>query len=276
MVAMNAPKVMMQQQPSRKVHIPNLLTLARVVLAWVFVGLLSGVEPRVLNTEPTGIDRVGEISHPSSGLIIAAVVVFVIAAITDALDGHLARKWKAITKFGRIMDPMADKLLVLGGFIMLASPAFRDTLMPKDEYFQVTSVAGWMVVAMLMRELLVTSIRGVYEADGVDFSAGTLGKAKMILQSITVPLVLLIVALGSPVPGTTGSLIIVLLVWATVIVTLLSGFPYIGQALRHTVEQNARMLEAMRGKKARKPTKVSGPSAKPRPRSNKGGQGKKR
>lgn len=274
---MNAPKVMLQQQPDRKVHIPNLLTLARVVLAWVFVGLLSGVQSRTLNAEPTGIDRVGEITHPSSGLIIAATVVFVIAAITDALDGHLARKWNAITKFGRIMDPMADKLLILGGFVMLATPSFRATLMPADVQFQISAVAGWMVVAMILRELLVTSIRGVYEAEGVDFSAGSLGKAKMVLQSICIPVVLLIVAMGSPVPGTTGHLIIVLLVWATVITTLISGFPYILQALRHTIEENARMLEVMRGKKARKPTKVAGPPAKPRPKSNKGGQrGKKR
>ena len=54
---MNAPKVMMQQQPDRKVHIPNLLTMARVVLAWVFVGLLSGVEPRTLNAELIELER---------------------------------------------------------------------------------------------------------------------------------------------------------------------------------------------------------------------------
>lgn len=276
MVAMNAPKVMLQQQPDRKVHIPNMLTMLRVVLAWVFVGLLSGVEPRTISAEPTDIDRLGELAHPSSGLIIAAAVVFIIAAITDALDGHLARKWKAITKFGRIMDPMADKLLVLGAFVMLASPGFRATLMPNDTAFQLSAVAGWMVVAMLMRELLVTSIRGVYEGEGVDFSAGSMGKAKMIFQSIAVPIILLIVALGSPTPGSTGRLIILALVWATLITTVLSGLPYIGQAMRHTIEENARMLEAMRGKKARKPTKVSGPPAKPRPKSPKGGQGSKK
>ena len=273
---MNAPRVMMQQQPDRKVHIPNLLTLLRVVLAWVFVALLSAVEPRTLSSEPSDIDRLGALAHPSQGLIIAATVVFIIAAITDALDGHLARKWKAITKFGRIMDPMADKLLILGGFIMLATPAFRATLLPSETPIQLSGVAGWMVVAILLRELLVTSIRGVYEAEGVDFSAGTLGKAKMILQSITIPLILLIVALGAPVPGSTGRLIIVLLVWATVITTLISGLPYIGQALKHTVEENARMLEVMRGKKARKSTKAAGPTAKQRPTSNKGGQGAKK
>lgn len=273
---MNAPQMMLQQQPDRKVHIPNLLTLFRVVLAWVFILLLSGLPSRTLSSEPTGIDRVGEIGHDGNALIIAAAVVFIIAAITDALDGHLARKWKAITRFGRIMDPMADKLLVIGAFVMLITPGFRATLMPNATEFQVSGVAPWMVVAILMRELLVTSIRGVYEADGVDFSAGSLGKAKMILQSITIPMVLLIVALGSPVPGSSGRLVILLLVWATVVTTVLSGLPYIGQAAKHTIEENARLLEAMRGKKARKSTKASGPSAKQRPKTNKGGQSAKK
>ncbi len=272
-VAMVSPQILIQQaQPSRKVHIPNLLTMGRVVLAWVFVILLSYVEPRTLGAQPSGIDQLGEISQPGTGLLIAATVIFVIAAITDALDGHLARKWKAESKFGRIMDPMADKLLILGGFVMLATPGFHAKIALTDTTIQLSAVAGWMVVAMILRELLVTSIRGVYEAEGVDFSAGSLGKAKMILQSITIPLVLLIIAFGSPGPDTTGRLVISLLVWGTLITTILSAFPYIGKAMKHTIDEQARMLELMRGKKARKSTKVPGPGGKPRPKSNKGGQ----
>lgn len=276
-VAMPPQTAMIQTQQSSKVHIPNLLTMGRVVLAWVFVILLSYVSPRTLSTEPAAIDRLGEVSQPGTGLLIAATIVFVIAAITDALDGHLARKWKVESKFGRIMDPMADKLLILGGFVMLATPAFRASIMPSDTTMQISGVAGWMVVAMLLRELLVTSIRGVYEAEGVDFSAGTLGKAKMILQSITIPLILLIVALGSPIPDSTGRLVIIILVWATVITTVISGLPYIGQAMKHTMDQQARMLEIMRGKKARKSTKkAAGPTPKARPKTNSGGQRSKK
>ncbi len=271
--AMVSPQVMMQQaQPSRKVHIPNLLTLGRVVLAWVFVIMLSYVEPRTLSAQPSGADRLGEVAQQGTGLLIAATVVFVIAAITDALDGHLARKWKVESKFGRIMDPMADKLLILGGFVMLATPAFQATIMPAETTIQISVVAGWMVVAMILRELLVTSIRGVYESEGVDFSAGTLGKAKMILQSITIPLILLIIAFGSPTPESTGRLIITMLVWATLITTVVSGLPYIGQAAKHTMDEQARMLELMRGKKARKSTKKATQGAKSRPKSSKGGQ----
>jgi len=273
-LAMVSPQVMMQQaQPSRKVHIPNLLTLGRVVLAWVFVILLSYVQPRILSPQPSGADRLGEVAQQGTGLLIAATVVFIIAAITDALDGHLARKWKVESKFGRIMDPMADKLLILGGFVMLATPAFQATVMPSETTIQISGVAGWMVVAMLLRELLVTSIRGVYEADGVDFSAGTLGKAKMILQSVTIPLILLIIAFGSPAPESTGKLVITVLVWATLVTTVVSGLPYIGQAAKHTMDEQARMLELMRGKKARKSTKKAAQGAKPRPKTNKGSQG---
>lgn len=277
MVAMVSPQVMMQQtQPSSKVHIPNLLTMGRVLLAWVFVILLSLVSPRTISAQPSGVDRVGEISQQGTGLLIAATVVFIIAAITDALDGHLARKWKVESKFGRIMDPMADKLLILGGFVMLATPGFHAKVAVADTSLQISGVYGWMVVAMILRELLVTSIRGVYEAEGVDFSAGTLGKAKMILQSVTIPLILLIIAFGSPGPDSTGRLVIVLLVWATLVTTIISGFPYVGKAMKHTMDQQARMLEIMRGKKARKSTKVSGPAGKSRPKSGSGGQSKKK
>jgi hypothetical protein len=117
----------------------------------------------------------------------------------------------------------------------------------------------------------------VFEGDGVDFSAGSMGKAKMILQSITIPIILLLIAFASPGPESGERTIIVILVWATVVVTLLSGLPYVGKALQHTIDENARMLEIMRGKKAGKSTKSSGtPGAKQRPKSNKGGQSKKR
>ncbi len=262
-------------QPDRKIHIPNLLTIGRVGLAIIFVILLGSVSPRTLGTDSLG-QQIGQLSSGSTTILIIAAAIFIIAALTDALDGHLARKWKAESKFGRIMDPFADKLLILGGFVMLAGPNFVSPLISGGS-IQLSGVAGWMVVAMIGRELLVTSIRGAYEADGVDFSAGSSGKAKMILQSITIPVILLLIALGSPGPESGERTIIILLVWATVIVTLFSGLPYIGKALQHTIDENAKMMEVMRGKKPRKPTKSSSiPNSKPRPKSKKGGQSKKR
>jgi len=268
--------MMQAAQPDRKVHIPNLLTMGRVGLAMVFVGLLSSVSTPVMSGDATVGDRIGRLSSGSTTILIIAAAVFIIAALTDALDGHLARKWKAETKFGRIMDPFADKLLILGGFVMLAGPNFVSPLLSGGS-MQLSAVSGWMVVAMIGRELLVTSIRGMYEGEGVDFSAGSMGKAKMILQSITIPIILLLIAFGSPGPESGERTIIVLLVWATVVVTLVSGLPYVGQALQHTIDENAKMMEIMRGKKAGKPTKSRGvPGAKQRPKSTKGGQSKKR
>jgi CDP-diacylglycerol--glycerol-3-phosphate 3-phosphatidyltransferase len=267
---------MMPQAASRKANIPNLLTLARVVLAFVFVGVLSAAQPRTISAPDAALaDRVGELTQGSTTLLLVAAGIFVIAAITDALDGHLARTWNVESKFGRIMDPFADKILVLGGFVLLAGPAFSSAL-PSGSWVQISGVSEWMVVVLIARELLVTSIRGVYEGEGVDFSAGSLGKLKMVLQSVCVPAVLLLVAFTSPVPGSSERTIVVLLVWATVVVTLLSAFPYIGRAMKHTVDQQARMLEVMRGKKPRKPTKNAMPGAKPRKKSTKGGQGAKR
>ena len=266
----------MQTKQSSKVHIPNLLTIGRVFLAMIFVGLLSIVRARTLNATPSATDRLGDLAHDSTTILIIATAVFVIAALTDALDGHLARKFDAVTKFGRIMDPFADKILVLGAFVMLAGPAFTSTI-PGQGSMQISAVSGWMVVAMIAREMLVTTIRGVYEGEGVDFSAIKIGKLKMILQSVCIPVVLLLVALGHPVADSSERTIILLLVWATVIVTILSIFPYIGRAAKHTIDTNAKMLEVMRGKKPRKPTHAATkPGVKTRVKSTRGGQGKKK
>lgn len=264
-------------QPSRKLQVPNLLTMLRVVLACIFVGLLASVTTRSLRADPTGIDRLGDLTHASTAVLVSAAALFIIAALTDALDGHLARKWKAESKFGRIMDPFADKLLVLGAFIMLAGPGFTSVAEGVGRV-QVTAVAGWMAVVMVARELLVTSIRGAYESEGVDFSAGLSGKVKMILQSVAVPLILLIVAFGDPRPETNTRTFLQILTWATTLVTLLSAFPYIGRAMQHTLEQQRKLIQAFGPQKTRKPTATPSPKTKARkqPKGGQGGPGKGR
>jgi CDP-diacylglycerol--glycerol-3-phosphate 3-phosphatidyltransferase len=261
-------------QPSRKVHIPNLLTLGRALLAVVVVLLLSSVSARALRAEPTLGDRLGDLTHASTAVLVTAAALFIIAALTDFLDGHLARKWKAESKFGRVMDPFADKLLVLGAFIMLAGPGFTSTVEGVGR-IQVSAVSGWMVVAMMARELLVTTIRGVYEADGVDFSAGWSGKAKMVLQSAAIPLILFIVAFASPVPDTPARIFLILLMWITTGVTLLSALPYIGRAFQHAFEQQRKLMEMINAAKPRKPTAMPSPKTRA-PKPPKGGQGKGR
>ena len=203
--------------------IPNALTIGRLVLAAVFFALielgLRGVE-----------DPWSEPDDRRTSVLLIALGLFVVAAITDALDGYLARKWNAISKFGRVMDPFADKILVLGAFVMLAGPAFFELPVHHDAPpgFQVSGVAPWMVVLILARELLVTSVRGFFESQGVDFSADLAGKLKMIFQSAVIPLVLLLLALGDVTRGSAPARwAIDIAVWVTVLVTLLSCLPYV-------------------------------------------------
>ena len=157
--------------------------------------------------------------------------VFILAALTDTLDGFLARRWNVVSLFGRIMDPFADKALVLGSFIVLAGPGFAGA-----DGGSVAGVAPWMVVLLLARELLVTSIRAVMEGSGVSFSAKRAGKLKMVLQSVAIPLILALLWLGprdelrDPAPIVRG--VIAGVVWLTVLVTVVSGVPYLVASAR--------------------------------------------
>lgn len=201
--------------PSLRPHIPNALTVLRFVLAGAFVAALS-VAPE---------DGAG-----FRAACLWAAGLFVVAAVTDALDGHLARRWKVVSTFGRVMDPVADKVLVLGAFILLAGPAF--VAAGAGGPFQRSGVEPWMVVLMLLRELGVTSIRAVLESQGVRFPADKAGKLKMMLQSATAPLVLVLIGLGLDGPGTAGRWAIDVAVWATVAATLASALPYLARAAR--------------------------------------------
>lgn len=232
-------------------HIPNLLTMLRVVLACVFFAVLSRwsiVNSPIMHAGSadgtTGATR-GTWSRLDWALI-AAAAIFLLAAATDALDGYLARRWKVVSVFGRIMDPFADKLLVIGAFVFLAGPGFTDVnyipagshaLYGGREYVRIGSVSGvapWMVALILGRELLVTSIRGVFEGRGVSFAASWSGKIKMILQCICVPGVLLLINVpvnADRTPNEWAWLAIQILVGLTVVVTAWSGLPYVTRAI---------------------------------------------
>ena len=201
--------------------IPNQLTIARLFLAGAFFVVLN----QYRFTAP--------LPDNHTTLLLTALILFIIAAITDALDGYLARRWDAVTHFGRIVDPVADKILVAGAFIYLAGPRFIDPANPTQ---LVTGVYPWMVVVILLRELLVTSIRAALESIGIDFSAQRTGKLKMILQVIAIPVILIAVYLD-PTDKPWLRITRDITVYATVAATILSGIPYITgayKALKHT------------------------------------------
>lgn len=143
-------------------RIPNWLTIARLVATPLLVILLD---------------------DPSGWMVIAAAVVFVVAAITDLLDGYIARRWGAVSDFGALIDPLADKLLVMTALVMLV--AQRDMLTGQ------TLVPAWIVVVILAREIWVTGLRGIAAVEGIVLAADTLGKWKSLLQMVAIPLLLL-------------------------------------------------------------------------------------
>lgn len=198
-----------------KSSIPNALTLARFALTAVFVAILA--------LAPADREGLGRACLWAAG-------VFVVAACTDALDGFLARRWSVISTFGRVMDPVADKVLVIGALILLAGPTFH-VQAPGGSY-QVSGVEGWMVVIVLLRELVVTSIRAVLESQGVKFGADAAGKAKMVLQSAVTPLILVLIGVSWPEPGTWGRSVVLAGVWAMLLATVVSGLPYLARAVR--------------------------------------------
>jgi len=193
--------------------LPNLITIVRLLLAVVFFGILER------------IDRAAPAAEISL-LGAWAMGIFAAAALSDILDGHLARKWQVVSTFGRIMDPLVDKTLVLGGFIYLASPLF----LPISEHRMPGSgIAAWMVVTILLRELLVTGLRSYFESRGVPFPADWSGKLKMFIQSFCVGCCVYVGTRSDPY----GWQLFLrdASTWATVGLTLASSVTYLRRAL---------------------------------------------
>lgn len=180
-----APSSIVRRMPPRMFrHVPNALTAGRLLLAGVFFGLL-------------GFYQYGGRGDP--WLLNIAFAIYLVALITDFLDGYLARKWKVEGAFGRVVDPFVDKVLVIGSFIFFAGknfiipdPAVHDA---SNQYVvhTITGVAPWMVVVILARELLVTSFRALSEGGGQNFGAAFSGKFKMVAQSVTILAILVYV-----------------------------------------------------------------------------------
>ena len=127
-------------------NLPNSLTLSRILLIPVFVFLFS---------------------TPTAERSVAAAVVFLIAALTDLLDGYLARRRGQITNLGKLLDPVADKLLVASGLILLV---------------QYQRIEVWLVIVIIARELAVTGARTVAAKEGFILPADSMGKVKVVCQ----------------------------------------------------------------------------------------------
>ena len=135
-----------------KLNAPNMLTLLRVILIPLIVLLIG------LNS------------------FVAAGILFIVASLTDFLDGYLARKYNLITDFGKFLDPVADKLLVLTAMIMLCTKLAELTV----------TFPAWLICIVVARDLMMDGLRMIASSKGVVIAAGELGKIKTTLQIIAV------------------------------------------------------------------------------------------
>ena len=156
------------------------------------------------------------LSAKSSGILYVALAVFVIAGLTDILDGYLARKEKTQSSFGRVADPFVDKFLTCGGFILLIG--------------KVPMLQAWMVLTIVARELLVTAMRSFAESRDVSFSATRWGKSKAFAQNVALGGCVMYLALLHRYSF--GKSLITTLLYVAVVATVASGLVYILNAKR--------------------------------------------
>jgi CDP-diacylglycerol--glycerol-3-phosphate 3-phosphatidyltransferase len=182
-------------------NLPNALTLVRILLVPVLVVALT--------VETTG----GEL---------VAAIVFAIAAFTDGLDGYIARSRQSVTTFGKVMDPVADKLMIAAALISLVS---------------LEKLAAWVAMVIIAREFAVSGLRIAAGQQGVVIAASGLGKLKTIVQVVAV--LALIAAPDHNEAWVQG------LVYAMVAVTVVSGADYFLN-FRRSVDEGRRSSDALR------------------------------
>jgi CDP-diacylglycerol--glycerol-3-phosphate 3-phosphatidyltransferase len=148
----------------------------------------------------------------------AAMICFIVAASTDWIDGWWARRYNQVTKLGRILDPFVDKIIICGAMVALAG-------------FPDSPLRPWMATLVVGRELLVTSLRGMVEGQGGDFSAKQLGKWKMLLQCVAVVAVMLLLHWKSVSSGYYWFTIVS--IYSAMALTVISGLEYVWIVLRN-------------------------------------------
>ncbi len=173
-------------------NLPNKLTLARVILVPIFVFFLL-------------TDFV-----PFSPVI--ALVIFIAASITDALDGHIARKNNLITNFGKFLDPLADKVLVVSALLC---------------FVELGVISSVPVIIIVAREFMVSGLRLVTANEGVVVPAGIWGKLKTAFTMVTIVIILVLLCIHPLIYSLVGIIITEILIWISTALTVISGGQYL-------------------------------------------------
>ena len=151
-----------------KKYVPNILTIFRIILVPIFIFIMN-----------SGMNNSYFIS----------LIIFVLASITDALDGRLARKYGAVSKFGLFMDPLADKILVLSAFLVFLKIDILSNI-----------VFPWMVVLIFLRDFLVTSLRIIMKKMGASMVTSRVAKLKTGFQLTSIITLLFFLSFNSKIP----------------------------------------------------------------------------
>ncbi|AMM84938.1 CDP-diacylglycerol--glycerol-3-phosphate 3-phosphatidyltransferase [Martelella sp. AD-3] len=193
---------------SKAYNIPNLLTYGRI-LAVPLIVLCFFLEGKLSSSDPARW---------------AALTIFAIASITDFFDGYLARAWNQQSNIGRMLDPIADKLLVATCLLLLAADVER-------------TIAGWSLwaaIIILCREVLVSGLREYLAGLKVSVPVTRIAKWKTTFQMIAIGLLLAGPAGDTIFPYTTNLGIVLL--WIAAILTMYTGYDYFRAGLKHVVE----------------------------------------
>lgn len=172
---------------------PNRLTILRVILIPFFVACL-------LLDNGDGVLRYWALS------------IFIVASLTDALDGHIARKYNLVTNFGKFMDPLADKLLVCSAMIC---------------FIELGRMPAWVVLVIIAREFIISGFRLIASDNGVVIAASWWGKSKTIVQMVMI--IFLMLDLGAVLPAAKAGIVIAeqVLIYLALVLTVISLVDYI-------------------------------------------------
>ena len=176
-------------------NIANKLTILRILLAFICIGFILA---------------------DSLFSLVVAFIIFLIASVTDFLDGYLARKYDLISDLGRLLDPIADKILIIGVFCA---------------FLELGVINAWMVSLIMLREFIITGLRFYGLNKGVILEARRLGKHKTLSQVIGIGIIFISLILFKVLPQNKAvnffnQLFIPVLMWYIVSITLLSGVYY--------------------------------------------------
>lgn len=167
-------------------NLPNKITISRIIL---IVAMIIGMFVLAIVEKATGFVT-PDLGNSKINLVyLIFCIIFIIAAATDYLDGHLARKMNLVTDFGKFLDPIADKLLNDATMIFLLVPQLYAPNQRND--FTFLTILAICVIVMIARDLVVDALRMIAVKNNIVIAANIFGKAKTVLQMIAIPMLLL-------------------------------------------------------------------------------------